>query len=216
MDFEFPDDLNRASNLILIFTTFILCITYNISLSYPIKLFLNDAISNDFLKHFVFQNIMKDKTLPILGRGLRPEGAKNCGPFRDNFFNKRIATKLAESYGFPSGHSQSAGFFMTFIFVHFNKNPIILFISLVYSLYIPYTRVKLGCHTIEQTIFGYLFGILTYYLFEYIDNKFIKSNELNCLTTRNSNENKVNNKNLENKLNTKIKILDKQTYNELD
>ena len=157
MDFQFPDDLNRASNLILIFTTFILCITYNISLSYPIKLFLNDAISNDFLKHFVFQNIMKDKTLPILGRGLRPEGAKNCGPFRDNFFNKTIATKLAESYGFPSGHSQSAGFFMTFIFVHFNKNPIIFFTSLLYSLLFILNIASPGFNRPDNTFINVVF-----------------------------------------------------------
>ena len=168
MNIEFPDDLNRASNIILLIITIILSYTYNLSLIYSIKLYFGDAVINYCLKHYIFKPIMKDGTYPIIGRGLRPEGAKNCGEFRDNFFDSSITPKLSTSYGFPSGHSQCAGLFMTFIYDHFRNNPYIFYPSLIYSLYIPYTRVKLGCHTIEQTIFGYIFGILTYYLFEYI------------------------------------------------
>lgn len=168
MTLEYLNDLNRASNIILLVVTTILSYIYNLSFTYPIKLYFGDAILNYFLKNYIFKPIMKNETYPIVGRGLRPEGAKNCGEFRDNFFNNSITPKLSTSYGFPSGHSQCAGLFMTFIYYNFREIPYIFYPSLVYSLYIPYTRVKLGCHTIQQTIFGYIFGILTYYLFEYI------------------------------------------------
>lgn len=180
MNYEFPDDLNRSSSIILLLITIILTYTYNLSLTYPIILYFGDAIVNYFLKHNVFKPIMKDGTYPIVGRGLRPVGAKNCGEFRDNFFDSSITPKLSTSYGFPSGHSQCAGLFITFIYEHFRNNPYIFYPSLIYSLYIPYTRVKLGCHTIEQTIFGYIFGILTYYTFEYIHkyiNKYCNKTE---------------------------------------
>jgi membrane-associated phospholipid phosphatase len=168
MNIEFPDDLNRASNIILLTIILILSYKYNLSILYTIKLYFGNAFINYCLKYYLFKPIMKGGTYPIIGRGLRPEGAKNCGEFRDNFFDTTITPKLSTSYGFPSGHSQCAGLFMTFIYEHFRDKPYIFYSSLIYSLYIPYTRVKLGCHTIEQIIFGYIFGIITYYLFEYI------------------------------------------------
>lgn len=174
MNLDLPNDIFRASNLVLLCMTILLSYGYNLSFTYPIKIFLNDALSNYVLKNYVFYNIIGDKTLPILGRGLRPIGAKNCGVFRDDFFNKNIVSKLSTSYGFPSGHSQNAGFFMTFIYTHFKHNKFILLISLIVTLFIPITRIKFGCHTIEQTIFGYLFGIITYYVFEYIEKKIVQ------------------------------------------
>jgi len=177
-----PDDLNRTSNIILFTITLILSYIYNLSLTYSIEQFYGVAILNYFFKHQIFKRIMKDNTYPIIGRGLRPTGAINCGEFRDNFLDNSIIPKLSQSYGFPSGHSQCAGFFITFIFNHFRNNPYIFYTSLIYSLYIPYTRVKLGCHTVEQTIFGFLFGILTYYLFEKIHkllNVNLKKNNIN-------------------------------------
>jgi len=174
MNIELIKDFNRASNIIIYIIIILLSYISELSLTYPFKLYIANFIINFSLKNFVFKPIMKDRTYPILGRGLRPEGAKNCGEFRDNFFNKKIIPKLSTSYGFPSGHSQCAGLFMTFIYEHFRDNPYIFYPSLIYSLYIPYTRVNLGCHTIEQTIFGYIFGIITYYLFAFI-HKYINT-----------------------------------------
>lgn len=170
MNYEFVNDFNRASSIILLFIIIILSYIYNLSFLYPIKFYLGDIIVNYNLKHNIFLPIMKDKTYPIFGKGLRPDGAKNCGIFKDNFFDNTIIPKPSTSYGFPSGHSQSAGLFITFIYEKFRNKPYIFYPSLIYSLYIPYTRVNLGCHTIQQTIFGYIFGILTYYLFEYLHN----------------------------------------------
>ena len=61
---------------------------------------------------------------------------------------------------------------MAFIYKYFKNDNVIFYLSLLYTLYIPYTRVQLGCHTIQQTIFGYIFGIIIFHLFEKISFKF--------------------------------------------
>ena len=165
---KYLDDLNRFSAIILLIIIIFLSLSNNISINYAITYILSDKISNVFLKYVVFKNLLGDKKHPILGTGTRPPNAYNCGLFRDNFFNSAVKPKLATTYGFPSGHSQSAGYFMTFIHEHFSNNSLIYISSLLYSLYILYTRIELNCHTYQQVIFGYLFGILTYYVFENI------------------------------------------------
>ena len=187
---KYLDDLNRFSAIILLIIIIVLSLSNNISITYSINYILSDKILNAFLKNIVFKNLLGDKKHPILGTGTRPPGAKNCGLFRDNFFNPTIKPKLATSYGFPSGHSQSAGYFMTFIHEHFSNNSLIYISSLLYSLYIPYTRIELNCHTYQQVIFGYLFGILTYYLFEYVQkliNKIIYNMKNNKEETNKNN-----------------------------
>ena len=208
------NDFKRVSNIIILILVTIFTINYKLPLIYIVK-FLMNKIVNDILKYGIFKNIIGDglpkpednlliKLLKkITGRGIRPDGATNCSNFRDNFFNKNIVTKLATSYGFPSGHSQTAGYFAMFIILlHFKltsnfdyqnndillknkinliinnfyiniKKPItiICLILILYSLYIPFTRVQLNCHTIQQVIFGYLFGLLTFILIEYIFTK---------------------------------------------
>ena len=116
--------------------------------------------------------------VPILGYGKRPPGAINCGNYRDDFFDPTIKSHLSKSYGFPSGHSQIAGYFMAFIYNNFTKNYYILIPSLIYSLYSAYSRVLLGCHTIQQVIFGYSFGIISYYLLKFIYLNLIKLKNL--------------------------------------
>ena len=63
---------------------------------------------------------------------------------------------------------------MTFIYNHFKHNQFIFLPLLLYSIYIPFTRVQLGCHTVQQVIAGYIFGILSYYLIDYTYDKIVR------------------------------------------
>ena len=172
MKLEFPDDINRMSDIVLMITMYFLCKNNNLSYIYLLKFKLSVFLLNPFLKNGIFKPLIGNKTFPIIGRGTRPDGAKNCSFIRDNLFDNKIVSKISTSYGFPSGHSQSAGFFMAFIYKYFRNDNVIFYLSLLYTLYIPYTRVQLGCHTIQQTIFGYIFGIIIFHLFEKISFKF--------------------------------------------
>ena len=171
MKIQFPDDINRMSDIVLLIIMFVLCQKYNISLVYLLKFKFSIFLLNPFLKNIIFRPLIGNKTLPIIGRGMRPDGAKNCSFIRDDLFDTSIISKISTSYGFPSGHSQSAGYFMAFIYKYFKNNNIIFYLSLLYSLYIPFTRVQLGCHTIQQTIFGYIFGIIIFHLLDTISFK---------------------------------------------
>jgi membrane-associated phospholipid phosphatase len=120
--------------------------------------------------------------LPLLGRGIRPTGAQNCSdmPTLSNFVKK------ATSFGMPSGHSQNAWFFFTFISLyiyHQYKNKphniynqmtafILIIILFIISTFISYSRVKINCHSTNQVIIGgiigAILGIFGYLLTQYI------------------------------------------------
>ncbi len=120
--------------------------------------------------------------LPFLGRGIRPIGAQNCSdmPTMSNFVKK------ATSFGMPSGHSQNAWFFFTFIsfyiYNQYKKKPfniyrqittiITIFILLMTATFISYSRVKINCHSTNQVIvggiIGAILGIFGYLLTRYI------------------------------------------------
>ena len=197
------DDLNRASVLIMMFFIIVLSYSHNLSLLFFIKYILNIQI-NQFFKYLVFKPIMGDKVYPIIGTGTRPPGAMNCGNFREDFFNITIIPKLAVSYGFPSGHSQASGFFGTFIYENFKNNPYIFYPFILYSLYVSYTRVQLGCHTFQQVVVGYTFGIIFYYIIEY------SFKNMNYIFSYFKNKNKINKNNtISNKslINNKVKYI---------
>lgn len=165
MNIILPDDIDRLSPRIMLIIIIILTINSKLSFSYTINYLLNDLI-NKIFKIYIFEPLMGDNNFNIFGKGTRPDGAINCGIFREDFFDSSVVPKLATSYGFPSGHAQSSGFFATFIHEKFKNNPLIYYPLMLYSLYIPYTRLKLGCHTIQQVIVGYIYGIMFYYILE--------------------------------------------------
>ena len=165
MNIILPDDIDRLSPRIMLIIIIILTINSKLSFSYTINYLLNDLI-NKIFKIYIFEPLMGDNNFNIFGKGTRPDGAINCGIFREDFFDSSVVPKLATSYGFPSGHAQSSGFFATFIHEKFKNNPLIYYPLILYSLYIPYTRLKLGCHTIQQVIVGYIYGIMFYYILE--------------------------------------------------
>lgn len=119
--------------------------------------------------------------LPLLGIGKRPPGASNCRTFLT------WPDTPAVTYGMPSGHSQNAWFFATFMILelwrqysrssngsHSNnvdhgdnlvsRHPalaIVLAVALAgFASVVSYSRVWVDkCHTLEQVIVGGLLGI---------------------------------------------------------
>ncbi len=123
-----------------------------------IFLSINDVV-NHGLKTIFFKPLIGGKNLPFLGIGKRPVGAKNCGMF------KECPAEIVTSYGMPSGHSQNAVFFSTYVILNLiNSNFIyaikvygtVLFSFL--ALGIMYSRIYFKCHTVQQVIAGGLIG----------------------------------------------------------
>ncbi len=121
--------------------------------------------------------------IPILGRGLRPEGANSCKFILDG--------SDAKQFGMPSGHSQLAWTLATYIIFKIiynfkyeqdkmNKTFLILdyiwiiiscILIIISAFYISYSRVYIeGCHTIQQVIIGGILGIIIGFLIYYFEN----------------------------------------------
>jgi membrane-associated phospholipid phosphatase len=167
--FSIVDGFTRAYPLIIIFSSFLNSILNNNQkeLYFSVFLFMSD-IFNHFVKTFVFKPLFGDKKIPFLGYGTRPQ-TKNCGLFINN--------KESNSYGFPSGHSQIAWLFTTYRILNLkekNKTPISLFLIALASL-VSYSRVRWAkCHTVQQVVFGAIFGIIiANYLNGYLEKKLI-------------------------------------------
>tara|TARA_B100001758_G_scaffold207888_1_gene189234 strand:+ start:1485 stop:2006 length:522 start_codon:yes stop_codon:yes gene_type:complete len=127
-----------------------------------IYLFIFMVISNlvnGVLKYKIAKPIMGDKNYPILGKGTRPKGAANCGIWKDP------PGHVTKSYGMPSGHSQEAWGFATYMILKNMSYGYALFdirnvILSGLAIFIAYSRVYLNCHTVQQVIIGGMIGIL--------------------------------------------------------
>lgn len=141
-----------------------------------IKFFIGicvQLIVNIILK-YSFHKIYKNRKIPLFGSGLRPEGAANCG----FFYDKHESKYKGLSYGFPSGHSQSAAFisFYLYFFVHkkYYKTNKLIYIILTTILILLMVITMLSriyvenCHTIGQVIAGALIGAIIAYIYYYI------------------------------------------------
>ncbi len=119
-----------------------------------IIIILNKFIKEFFRYIFKTYGIFKNNGyyLPILGRGDRPYGAKNCGIFND------CSNKLSTSHGFPSGHAQSAGSILVLMNLII-KNPTHKLYVFIFTLLISWARLYEKCHTPQQVISGYLIGV---------------------------------------------------------
>lgn len=152
----------------------------------------NGVLNYVFKRGFEFlYNKLNVKTLPILGRGERPIGFKNCSdvPSCESIHS-------AFAFGMPSGHAQTAWFIFIFLVLYLNdilenkkkmtdnSNKKIYYnlwlafaiiIGLIISGYITYSRVAVGCHTIQQVtlggILGLLLGTVSYFLSKVIIEK---------------------------------------------
>ena len=134
-------------------------LTGNIELLTLYIALLIGGIFNYVLKHFIVKPILGNKKLPVFGSGARPNGAKNCGLFLESVSRK------STTYGMPSGHSQEVGFFTLVMIKQLLESTsniikyggIAFFTSL--GLGVLYSRVKFGCHTIQQVTVGLLLGL---------------------------------------------------------
>jgi len=134
--------------------------------------FLTSEVLNKIFKTLC-RNIMKNKKFPILGQGTRPPVAVFELPQDGKMYKTSIS-----SYGMPSGHSQLAGLFSSYIILRTYNNNVLslpnkLFIyglMLFIAFYVMYSRVKEYWHTIQQTIVGALIGVglgyFTYKVYE--------------------------------------------------
>lgn len=120
--------------------------------------------------------------LPLLGRGIRPVGTTNYSdmPTLSNFVKK------ATSFGMPSGHSQNAWFFFSFISLYiynqYKNKPNNIFTQItsialiiatfIIATFISYSRVKINFHSTNQVIIGgvigTILGVFGYLLTQYI------------------------------------------------
>lgn len=153
----------RAWPIIIIIGPFLsFFLTNNIEfLLLSVTLALSDAF-NHFLKYSIFKPLLGDEKYPIIGSGARPKEAKNCG-----LFTTKTGKNHPGSYGMPSGHSQSAVFFSTYVINQILKSSmnttlkysgVGIFIAI--ALAIMYSRVYLKCHTVQQVIAGGFIGYI--------------------------------------------------------
>ena len=173
----------------LFFTTYVFLgglITSNYYfILYPIFAFIN-LIVNKILKKIAkyIYNKFNIKSLPLIGQGIRPKGAINCGVIPSQ--------KISKSFGMPSGHSQNAWFLFGFLLLYLINNykkeknntmskiwfGIAISILFIISLSVSISRVYVNCHTIQQVIIGstigLILGLLAYLLTKYIVEKIEK------------------------------------------
>ena len=131
-------------------------------------LVLFNMLTNGLIK-FGVEHIFKflgKTSLPILGRGYRPNGALNCG------LSVSCPSKLATTFGMPSGHSQIIWALATFIVmqVYYNGEEFfetsdyigrsigISIATLLFAVLVSFSRVYVKCHTIQQVTLGALIG----------------------------------------------------------
>lgn len=69
------------------------------------------------------------------------------------------AASTAEGYSFPSGHSTAAGAVFSSILAEYGKKKWIRVICIVSMILVPFSRMFLGAHTIEDVLVGLLLGI---------------------------------------------------------
>ena len=161
-----------------LFIFFIFLYTKHIQLFYLILGSSSIVVITFVLKNFISYPIQQfvsyytdEVDYPIIGRLSRPDGAKNSGLFyvsEDNY---------SSSLGMPSGHSISAAFIATYLYLYLiekykieNPEQTLMPICLIFTLYTMYSRVYIfKVHTIQQTIIGaYLGYILAIYYYKLV------------------------------------------------
>ena len=134
---------------------------------------MGSIFNNKLLKNILFKILDLTHLQSI---ALRPDGAKNCSPFINEF----IPNKPSDTYGMPSGHSVEAMIITIFLITYildkhekgWKRNGLILLVILI-GISICVSRITLGCHTIPQVIVGSciggIIGFFSYKLWNNID-----------------------------------------------
>lgn len=159
---------------------------------YYLSAYIFVFISNGIFKHtskFIYNTLDTDYIFPI-GQGSRPTNCTNSGTFL------LVSNPESKSYGMPSGHSQLAWFFSTYIILDIlldskeltddtirninidTSKSIRILLLIILALTVGYSRVYIdGCHTLGQVsvggIIGIVFAFLAYYLKFYIKSKIV-------------------------------------------
>lgn len=155
----------RSYPLFVPFFSFLFGVLFQNKLStyFSLLLIVVDVILITSLKSSarLLYNYLNVVNLPIIGRGSRPEGAMYCGCFVD----ENNIGKLSSSFGMPSGHSiiamTTCVFWSNYILDNYPKTwqrDFSLIILYSISAFILFSRVWLGCHTIQQVIVGSIIG----------------------------------------------------------
>lgn len=102
--------------------------------------------------------------------GLRPKGSYNC-----NMMN--CGGEPLMTAGFPSGHMCILGIlsFIVYNLYKKNKNKNIIYIYLILVLSTLMGRIFTKCHTLVQSLGGFIIGILMGIILYYLDN-YVKYN----------------------------------------
>lgn len=165
----FIEDIARCSPLL---SVFFFSFYFFLEMNRENGMLLFSLVCSDILNKLI-KKVIKQKR--PLGWWKRSDG---CGLFRER--TKEFRKK--ETYGMPSGHIQTAvvsGLFFTYLLFKKQWNEYKYFVLLfvwTFIVYIGYTRVKIGCHSIFQVIIGSLVGLVYGFSILYlIEERNIKS-----------------------------------------
>ena len=165
MNLSYLKGFARAYPFFVPFFSFFFGIVFqnNLSIYFTFLVIIVDVILITSLKNIsrYIYNLLNIDRLPILGLGKRPDGAKYCGCFID----ENNIDKISTSFGMPSGHSIVAMttciFWSRYIMDNYPKSykrDLSIFLLYSVSLFILFSRIWLGCHTIQQVIIGSFIG----------------------------------------------------------
>ena len=141
----------------IFFVLLILCQAYHVSYAYALIGYIGNAIVNGVLNQG-FCHAIGDA-------GNRPVPHNPVKSFDDAF------VAIWQSYGFPSGHAQSVGYFVAFAHQFlpwrtWHLGWIVAALSI--SAWLMYTRIAFRRHTAVQVLFGFAFGVATFCAFHWI------------------------------------------------
>ncbi len=142
----------------------ILCHMYHISYAYAIGYIMNVGVN--YCLKIGFRGLIGDA-------GNRPIPYSFPYPIQINSFMGRATT-----YGFPSGHAQSVGYFLAFAhqFLPWRSwHPGWIVAALIAAAWLMHTRIAFRRHTPIQVLFGFVFGIMVFRLIRWLIRWLIRS-----------------------------------------
>ncbi len=175
----------RAAPCFIIIMSIIAYLVFQIkfALYFTVYILVVDILSHwlKIIFKFMYDKLQK-KSLPLLGIGIRPKGARHTSCF----INDNDLQGIPTSFGMPSGHSIISISTVVMLSWHIQQSypanyrrslsiTVLHFIGIM----IAFSRYPLGCHTIQQIIVGCLFGIIIGRIGIYLFEKFEIMKKLN-------------------------------------